>query len=67
MKKTKLWFAIAGLLAAAYVVGIPFGYYRYSTTLNSAPFWVTLLVNAVYLLIPALIALVIGWILGRKK
>ena len=66
MKKPKLWFGIACALAAAYVVRIPFDYYRYSTTLNSAPFWVTLLVNAICYLIPSLICLAVGLILKRK-
>ena len=67
MKKPKLWFILSAVLAAVYVVKIPLDYHVYSTTLNSAPFWVWLLVNAVYFLVPALIALIIGWILGRKR
>ena len=67
MKKPKFWFILSAILVVVYLVKIPLDYHVYSTTLNSAPFWVWLLVNAVYFLIPALIALVIGWIMGRKK
>lgn len=38
MKKPKFWFGFSAALAAVYVIRIPFDYYRYTTTLNSAPF-----------------------------
>ena len=66
MKKPKVWFILSAVLTAVYVVKIPLDYHAYSTTLNSAPFWVTLLVNAICCLIPALICLVVGWILKQK-
>ena len=66
MKKPKFWFGFSAALAAAYVIQIPFAYYRYTTTLNSAPFWITLLVNAIVYLVPALILLIAGMILKKK-
>ena len=66
MKKPKFWFILSAACAAVFVIKIPFDYHVYSTTLNSAPFWVWLMVNAIYYLVPALIALMIGWILKKK-
>ena len=40
-------------------------YNQYSTTLNSAPFYVWILVNALYFIIPAIVMSVIGFI--KKK
>ena len=66
MKKAKFWFLLSGVLAAVFVLKLSFDYHTYCTTLNSAPFWVWILVNAIYFLLPALIAFLIGWILKRK-
>ena len=66
MKQPKFWFGFSAALAAAFVIRIPFDYYRYTTTLNSAPFWLWILVNAIYYLLLALIALGIGIILKKK-
>ena len=66
MKKAKFWFLLSGVLAAVFVLKLPFDYHTYCTTLNSAPFWIWILVNAIYLLLPALVAFLVGWILKRK-
>ena len=66
MKNPKVWFAISILCTAVFFAKMPLDYHVYSTTLNSAPFWVTILVNAIYFLVPALIALIIGIVLKRK-
>ena len=67
MRNPKFNFTLSILCAAIFVVKNPLDYLHYSRTLNSAPFWVNILVNAIYFLIPALIFLAAGWILGRKK
>ena len=66
MRKPKFWFVLSAVCALLFVIKIPLDYHVYSTTLNSAPFWVWLLVNAVYFLIPAFVALIIGWMLKKK-
>ena len=63
--KAKTWFLISIGLAVVFLVKTAMDYGVYSNTLNSAPFEVWILVNALYFLLPALIALIIG--LVRKK
>lgn len=66
MKKPKFWFILSAVMALVYVVKIPLDYHVYSTTLNSAPFRIWILVNTVYFLIPALIFLIVGLALKKK-
>jgi len=68
MKKNraKLCFLISGVLTVIFVIKNPLDYLTWSTTLNSAPFWVNILVNAIYFLIPALIALILGFVFRKK-
>ena len=54
-------------LTAAFVLKSIVDYRQYSSTLNAAPFYVWVLVNALYLLIPAIIVLVIGIIVKKKQ
>lgn len=42
-------------------------YIVYSNTLNSAPFWVCILVNSLYCLIPAAILFLIGFLIKKKR
>lgn len=64
--KAKLCFWLSAVLTVIFLVKNPLDYITYSNTLNSAPFWVNILVNAIYFLIPALIALVCGFLFRRK-
>lgn len=57
---------VSVVLAVAFVIKSIVDYTRYSTTLNSAPFYVWVLVNALYLIIPAIVVLVIGIIVKNK-
>ncbi len=51
---------VSAILAAAFVIKCLVDYTHYSNTLNSAPFYVWVLVNILFLIIPAIIVLVIG-------
>lgn len=42
-------------------------YTQYSTSLNSAPFYLWVLVNALFLVIPAIILFVIGFVVKKKQ
>jgi len=53
-------------LGAAFLVNLAVDWWRYSTTLNSAPFWVTAAVDGICLLLPAAVLLAVGCILGKK-
>lgn len=57
---------VSAILAAAFVIKSIADYTHYSNVLNSAPFYVWVLANAVYLIIPAIVVLVIG-ISAKKK
>lgn len=66
IRKSSLCFLLSGILTAVFCVKNPLDYRVYSNTLNSAPFWVTVLVNAICFLLPALILLILGWLSHRK-
>ena len=53
-------------LVAAFIIKSIVDYTQYSATLNSAPFYVWVLVNALYLIIPAIIVFVAGFIVKRR-
>ena len=57
---------ISALLAIAFVVKTIINFFQYDTLLNAAPFYVWILVNALFLLIPASIVFVVGIIVSRK-
>lgn len=42
-------------------------YTQYSTSLNSAPFYLWVLVNALFLVIPAILLFVIGFVVKKKQ
>ena len=67
MKQNRLLWTIAVCLAALFAVKTGLDYYTYTTTLNSAPFWVWIAVNAIYFLLPAVIVSIVALILERKK
>lgn len=56
----KILFSISVLLLAAFVVKTIIDYITYSTTLNSAPFSVFVLVNAIEFILPSVVLAVIG-------
>ena len=61
------WFLlVAGLLCLIFCVKTVVDYGRYTTTLNSAPFSVFILVNAVVYVLPAIILAMIAFVLRRK-
>ena len=57
---------ISALLAIAFVIKTIINFFQYDTLLNAAPFYVWILVNALFLLIPASIVCVVGIIVSRK-
>ena len=57
---------ISALLAIAFVIKTIINFFQYDTLLNAAPFYVWILVNALFLLTPASIVFVVGIIVSRK-
>lgn len=69
MSKTliyKLFYIASIMLAAAFCVLVAIDAYKYSTTLNSAPFYVFVYARAIVFLLPSLITFIIGRILHKK-
>ena len=69
MKKTiahKLLYGAAGLMAVGFGVHTLVDYLRYDSALNTAPFYIWIIVNALLWLIPALLAFLAGFIAHKK-
>ncbi len=62
----KLLYVISIIFAAAFCVLVAFDAYKYSTTLNSAPFYVFVYARAIVFLLPSLITFIIGKVLHKK-
>lgn len=63
---TKLCFWISGVLFIVFLMKTALDYMAYSSSLNSAPFWVWIMMNALYFLLPSVIALICGLVFKRK-
>ena len=55
------------ILITAFVIKTIINYFQYDVLINSAPFYVWIITNAVFLLIPALLLFFIGHIIGKKQ
>ena len=58
---------VSAILVIVFVIKSIVDYTQYSTTLNSAPFYVWVLVNTLYLVIPAIVVFIIGLIVKKKQ
>ena len=63
----KIFYIAAIILAAAFCVLVAVDSYKYSTTLNSAPFYVFVFARAITFLLPALISFIIGKVIHKKS
>ena len=66
MKGHKLLYGASALMVLGFCIHVIVDYHQYSTTLNSAPFWVWICMDAMLWLIPALIAFVAGFVAKKK-
>lgn len=62
----KLCFGISMIFAVAFIIKCVADYFRYDPIVNSAPFYVWIIVNALYFLIPSVIILTAGIIIMKK-
>ena len=67
MKIYKICFTARKILLYAFVFSIIRDYIQYDTTLNSAPFYMFILVNAMITLLPAGIMFLIGKWLEKRE
>jgi len=58
---------VSAILVIAFVIKSIVDYAQYSATVNSAPFYVWVLVNTLYLVIPAIVVFIIGLIVKKKQ
>ena len=66
MKGHKLLYGASALMVLGFCIHVIVDYHQYSTSLNSAPFWVWICMDAMLWLIPALIAFVAGFVAKKK-
>ncbi len=65
MRGVKLLYGASVLMVLGFCIHVLVDYHTYNTTLNSAPFWVWILVDALVWLIPALLAFLAGLIVTK--
>ena len=58
---------VSVVLVIAFIVKNVVDYSKYTTTLNSAPFYVWIFANALYLIIPAIILFAVGAIIKKNQ
>ena len=66
MKGHKLLYGASVLMVLGFCIDTALGWYKYNTTLNSAPFWVWVLVDGALWLLPALVAFIAGFVAKRR-
>lgn len=69
MKKlnaSKMCYLLSCILFLIFIVKSVVDYTQYSTTLNSAPFYVWIVMNALYFVIPAVVVLIIGTVIQKQ-
>jgi hypothetical protein len=69
MKKlngAKICYGLSVLLFIGFIINTIFDYGRYNSTLNSAPFYVWIIANAIYFIVPSIIALIVGFVIKKK-
>ncbi len=62
----KLLYGAAVLMLFGFGIHLLIDYVQYSSTLNSAPFWVWILVDSLLWLIPAALSFTAGYIAKKK-
>ena len=62
----KACYTLSVLLVIGFIINTIIDYSRYNSTLNSAPFYLWIIVNAIYFIVPAIIALSVGLVIKKK-
>ena len=67
MKKLmKICYGSSVLLFIGFIINTIMDYIRYNSTLNSAPFYIWVIVNAICFIVPAIILLIIGFVIKNR-
>ena len=62
----KICYGLSVLLVIGFIINTIIDYSRYNSTLNSAPFHLWIIVNAICFIVPAIIALIVGLVIKKK-
>ena len=60
-------YTLSVLLFLSFIINTIVDYHRYNSTLNSAPFYLWVIVNILCFIVPAIIVLIIGLVIKKKK
>ena len=60
-------YTLSALLFLGFIINTIIDYNRYNSTLNSAPFYLWIVVNILCFIAPAIIVLIVGMIIKRKR
>ena len=66
IKGTKVCHSLSVLLVIGFIINTIIDYSRYNSTLNSAPFYLWIIVNAICFIVPAIIVFVVGLVIKKK-
>jgi len=66
-KISKICGIISIILVVLFVIKIILDYVTYKTTLNSAPFYLWIVVDAIYFLLPASVIMIVSIFFSKKK
>ena len=70
MKKingVRVCYTLSVMLFLGFIINTIVDYSRYNSTLNSAPFYLWVLVNILCFIVPAIIVLIIGLVIKKMK
>lgn len=70
MKKlsgVKICYGFSALLFIGFIINTIIDYTRYNSTLNSAPFYLQIIVNAICFIVPAIVLFVVGFVIKKKS
>ena len=62
----KLLYGAAAFMAVGFCIHLTVDWYQYSSTLNSAPFWVWAVTDGLLWLLPAAVACIAGAVAKKK-
>ena len=64
---TVICWALSVLLFFGFVIDTIWDYHSYNSAMNSAPFSLWINVNVIAFVVPAVIALIVGFVIKKKK
>ena len=62
----KACYTLSVLLVIGFIINTIIDYSRYNSTLNSATFYLCIIVNTICFIVPAIIVLIVGLVIKKK-